>query len=668
MVLGLGERSVNEGDDSFDVVVTGFAPGDEPPARRLERVFGIGPEAAERLLARVPAPVQRGVPRIRAEYFRRALLKIGAHVEVRDPRGAAIEALPSVPPPAPHRSAPRASHAAPAHPGADHGASHAVSHGASADTGASLAIAVSPHALSASSGALDIDGEAPLAPSLSPAALSASSAAPEPLRFDEPGAGPRFDAAPPAPAAVPAPAAPLGAHGATADTLIDARPRAAAAASPTIAGSAPQPARDTLADAVAMPAHPTLREGTAAAPAAPALPAMPALTPGFNPPPLELGLDGGGAGVMSRLPSSIWDAPASLGAAPAAAAATATAVRRPGGTLLDLPGESAASLEVGGPLPPLSSSRAVEAPLDLPSPRPMAGGDLSLPAPAPAKPAVRLPPAVRERPPRPEGAAHPARAVSTSAPPAAPRPRAPASFWEALPRALALPFSGTGGVWIGVIMLGALGAAALIALSAGLIALAALVALAAYTVVLALACDYFRACFRLAEGGAPALERAPSLAPARVLRTYLKSGAQLTVFALVTGLPLLFVAIARIGDGATPLDVLGRPSTWALGLLPALLWPGALAMTALQDRFEAIWQLPRVLVLTLRAPAEYLAAALLGALVFGAALWLALALASALGVTGVLLGAALGPPLALGHGVQGAVMGQLMRARPELFR
>jgi hypothetical protein len=48
--------------------------------------------------------------------------------------------------------------------------------------------------------------------------------------------------------------------------------------------------------------------------------------------------------------------------------------------------------------------------------------------------------------------------------------------------------------------------------------------------------------------------------------------------------------------------------------------------------------------------------------------WLLLALASAAGISGVLLSAVLGPPLALSHGIQGAMMGFLMRARPELFR
>jgi hypothetical protein len=148
----------------------------------------------------------------------------------------------------------------------------------------------------------------------------------------------------------------------------------------------------------------------------------------------------------------------------------------------------------------------------------------------------------------------------------------------------------------------------------------------------------------------------------------LKSGAQLTVFALVTGLPLIFVTIAGIGDGATPLDLFAEPSTWLLGLLPALLWPGAVAMSALNNRFEAIWYVPRAVSIAVRVPREYLVVVLIGAFIFGIGVWLLLALASLAGVSGVLLSATLGLPMALSHGVQGTLMGVLMRAHPELFR
>ena len=73
--------------DSFDVVILGFDRRDEAPEARLQQAFGIDGDTAERILMELPATVQRGVSRVRAEYFRRALARIGAAVEVRDPAG-----------------------------------------------------------------------------------------------------------------------------------------------------------------------------------------------------------------------------------------------------------------------------------------------------------------------------------------------------------------------------------------------------------------------------------------------------------------------------------------------------------------------------------------------------------------------------------------------------
>ncbi len=73
--------------ESFDVVVLGFEPTTEPPQAGLQRMFGIDLAAASKLIESAPATVQRGVNRVRAEYFRRALVRIGARVEVRNENG-----------------------------------------------------------------------------------------------------------------------------------------------------------------------------------------------------------------------------------------------------------------------------------------------------------------------------------------------------------------------------------------------------------------------------------------------------------------------------------------------------------------------------------------------------------------------------------------------------
>ncbi|HEY2734528.1 MAG TPA: hypothetical protein VGI70_11120, partial [Polyangiales bacterium] len=73
--------SQSESNDSFDVVVIGFEPRDEPPAVALQRVFGVERATAEALVCDLPAVVRRAVNSVRAEYFRKALLSIGAQVE-----------------------------------------------------------------------------------------------------------------------------------------------------------------------------------------------------------------------------------------------------------------------------------------------------------------------------------------------------------------------------------------------------------------------------------------------------------------------------------------------------------------------------------------------------------------------------------------------------------
>ena len=67
-----------------DVVVVGFKLNTpEPPAKGLQRVFGIDEETAKRLVQRLPKAVKRGADPAEAEKFAQALRSIGAKVEVR---------------------------------------------------------------------------------------------------------------------------------------------------------------------------------------------------------------------------------------------------------------------------------------------------------------------------------------------------------------------------------------------------------------------------------------------------------------------------------------------------------------------------------------------------------------------------------------------------------
>ena len=82
-------------------MILGFDARPEEPHARLQQAFGVDGETAERILVQLPATVQRAVSRVRAEYFRRALVRIGAAVEVRDLSGEVMPmvASPSFPPP-----------------------------------------------------------------------------------------------------------------------------------------------------------------------------------------------------------------------------------------------------------------------------------------------------------------------------------------------------------------------------------------------------------------------------------------------------------------------------------------------------------------------------------------------------------------------------------------
>jgi hypothetical protein len=708
-------------NESFEVLVTDFAPGDEPPAARLQRVFGIGPEAAQRLLARLPAPVQRNVPRVRAEYFRRALVKIGAVVEVRDADGALMEATPSVPPPASERPSYRApdasadSNATWVDPSVERtqdtgdikwldAAPLAPVHGAPLDLLASVS-AAAPMVGMPGSGTADT-----LVDARTPSEREQRAREPTLLQAATAPAGP-FAQGLPVPAAASAP------------TLTTSGPPAASrAAYVRTEAAVPAPVipfdNATLPDAVRAPAHPTVRDGvpvpetpaspglgwgelrapatpsyapsaTAAASAQPldttfdllasdtrgqaasplALPDLP-LTSSFLPPPLELGL-GPSDGLLSRMPSSVWDAP------PPASPLHSFAPRRPPVEIdgpAHVPGSSLNALSApdkrhAAATPPTKQSVGMLAPWELPPTTSMSepAADASR-RPASAKPNAGEPlPAVvnvararnaearakhvapNEASPRAEKRPRRRKPSKGEAVPSEKPPEPLASTWQS---ALGVPFAGLGLSWIAVLCAWAcvaalLSVAAMIAVVPG-----ALFTFVAMGTLLAIACEYFTACFK-AEG---AVTRMPDLSLERIWQGYVKGGAQLAVFALVVELPVILWSINALGEGATPLELLGTPTAWLLALPASYVWPAAIEQTIAQGHLGAVWNVPAALRRIASAPGAYSASAAIGALVFGLTLSLCVALASLLDVRGVMLLAAFGLPIALGHGVLGALL------------
>jgi hypothetical protein len=76
--------------EDYVVSVVEFAGDQGAATAALQRVFGLSESDAQTILKEVPVAVRRGVNRIRAEYFRRALELSGARVEVRDGDGSVV--------------------------------------------------------------------------------------------------------------------------------------------------------------------------------------------------------------------------------------------------------------------------------------------------------------------------------------------------------------------------------------------------------------------------------------------------------------------------------------------------------------------------------------------------------------------------------------------------
>jgi hypothetical protein len=241
------------------------------------------------------------------------------------------------------------------------------------------------------------------------------------------------------------------------------------------------------------------------------------------------------------------------------------------------------------------------------------------------------------------------------------------TFWGSLGDALALPFGGSGSLWL-LSIVGGVGAAVGVGtLASFLLLLAFAVALCAGSALLALACDYYRACFWAVAAGEPALGRGPDFAPARVLDVYLKQGLHLLAFGAIAHVPVIAWFTLSMLDGVQVVDLLLDPVTWVLFFLSHLYWPIGVGLTAFANDFAAIWRVLDGVRAIFRAPLPYLVIVTIGFGVFALTAVVLAALAALFGVTGALASAALGLPLALSHGIEGSLMGHLARTRASLF-
>ena len=698
-----------DADDTCDVVVLGFDPGPETPAERLQRAFGIERATAEALLSRLPATVQRGVSSLRADYFRRGLIAIGAQVELRTKAGVLVPLVVGAPaepsPPARSGATPRvATLSQPAPPR-------------------------SPRPISVRPSSPTLIQRASQSPALAatepPPGAALPAAAPL-LAWSAP------DPALPALHTIDPMSATLAQLGAVRPEDLRSTPRP-----PFVAVPAAAPPPVLTPPVIAGSAHATLREAVPApafiAPAAPApapAPALLILSPPFVTPeaahPRAASIDQPALHV-SRDPSSVFDPPPaqvhpprpqaltlpSADPADAAAFAVLAAIPAPPayGELTTVPMPTAAR---GRPAPApdfsagyesLGSGPAVATPapllLDL---SPIADDpfdvaskhvlqaweqpdDAAMAEPkarssrAPHARALGQSPRQRLLPeslPAPGEAAPPAWSRPAPGPATGvadreqPRGRAvvaydPRTFWQTIGEALALPFTGSGLLWIAAIALWSVFVSLVGLLCSFMFVTGLAIMFMAQTSLIAFACDYYRVCLWVPVVGEKVLDVKPSFDPNRILDRYVRSGMHLSLFAIASQIPVIAWLATSAVDGRAFLDTLMQPVTWALFALPYVYWPMAVGLTALGNDFSAIWNVLAGFRAIARAPLEYalIATIGLGSLVLS---WSALMWGgTALGVSGAVLSGTVGIPLAISHGIQGALMGHLARARGEVF-
>jgi hypothetical protein len=284
-------------------------------------------------------------------------------------------------------------------------------------------------------------------------------------------------------------------------------------------------------------------------------------------------------------------------------------------------------------------------------------------------------PAASRPAPRPAGSAlgAPAAVRPVAAPAARSTARAargggePHTFWETFGEAMQMPFTGPGPYWIAAILVlsvvvGVIGLLGRFMTIPGIV-----VGFFAHTALVAMACDYSRVCFWAPAVGQRQLDRAPELDPARMMREYLGRGLHLSLFAVLSQVAAIAWVAMSLFDGTASTDLLLDPITWLLFFFPYVYWPMGVALTALRNDFGGIWHVLVGVRAIARAPLPYLAVVLVG---FGVLAFSATTLflfGSMLGLSGSLLSGALGLPLALSHGIQGALMGHLARSRADLF-
>lgn len=610
--------------EDYVVSVLEFAGDQGAATAALQRVFGLTEADARTILKEVPVAVRRGVNRIRAEYFRRALELSGARVEVRDGEGAVVSAAsaaareqssvtlsaraqPSGPmnarggqPSGPLQTRPRRNEATTAR---------------AQLSGPMTGVQSRPVSQPMAAGAVSQPHVGKTIAFGSPAANDTATAKPGGWGEFQP-----FKAATAKPAAPKQdPQPPLPPPDATMSTAPSADQEWALSLEAE-AGPLDSPLGSPVAD------H-ALELASLPSPAGP-----PKKYRVEEPPALEINSDAQPSGAALELdveqprprePAPRYDAIPAGQHWRAPGADTFVKARRK---------QSAEALESGfGDAPPP------------PNPRPV--------APAVARPGPTASPATARGP--------------LASPPIARQRNSPSSrlelgVWEAVQ----LGFSGTAFSWIVKIAGASVVLAGLAQLSVRIPALGLPLLLVGLTCVLGLCAEYHRHVFWAAATREKSLSERPALSISNLMR----DGVHLTALALLTQGFVWFWLAGQLSAGTRPLAIVCSPTLWVLGFAPGFYWPIALACAAAKNRSSGVWDFALGLRVLGRAPAEVALVVLATAASFQLTLLIAAAVVNATSLDPSLaFVTAAGIPIAISHAFAGALMGRVVHGRPDLF-
>ena len=122
-----------------------------------------------------------------------------------------------------------------------------------------------------------------------------------------------------------------------------------------------------------------------------------------------------------------------------------------------------------------------------------------------------------------------------------------------------------------------------------------IVAFFANASLLAISCDFFRVNMWTSATGESQLDQAPKLDPIQILERYVKSGAHLLGFMVVTQAVSVWWGTSRVLHGEGFAEVITDPLLWLAAFLPSFYWPIGLALTV-----QPIITTPNFLAIRLR--------------------------------------------------------------------